>query len=265
MNARLGLLAAAWLTPSVASLRAQAPADSARAHRHLVRTVVVGSAIVAATAPFDRSLDRWATSHHQRTLDRAATAVDPFGRARFILPALAASWGASRLTRHPHVANAVLRIAAGYLAADAAESALKGSVGRHRPDSTGGSPWRFDPFSRTGEWHSFPSAHMAHATALAAGIAAESSRHSIAIAAFGVAALVGAQRIYLGAHWPSDVTASAVLGVAVGGGVTRALQRSGWPAHGLLSRARLNIEPTHDGVAAETLLGRCGCCGLTTR
>jgi undecaprenyl-diphosphatase len=41
-------------------------------------------------------------------------------------------------------------------------------------------------------------------------------RLAVWIAAFCIAALVAFSRIYVGAHWPLDVFAGAVLGAAVG-------------------------------------------------
>jgi undecaprenyl-diphosphatase len=41
----------------------------------------------------------------------------------------------------------------------------------------------------------------------------------VTVGAFAYAALVAASRVYLGAHFPSDVLAGAVLGAAVGAGV----------------------------------------------
>ena len=42
------------------------------------------------------------------------------------------------------------------------------------------------------------------------------------IAAFALAALVAWSRIYVGAHWPSDVPPSIGIGILLGWGVSRA-------------------------------------------
>ena len=73
----------------------------------------------------------------------------------------------------------------------------------------------------------FPSGHAAQATAvwgmLAALVAAAATRWSTKVAAWSaavfIAAVVGISRVYLGAHWPTDVLAGWALGAAVGAGL----------------------------------------------
>jgi undecaprenyl-diphosphatase len=188
------------------------------------RGVAVACALLlSAAAAFDVKLERYAAAHRSTTLDHVAGAVDPLGRAEYIVPTLAAGYLASRLSGRRSLAGAVLRVAAGYAAADAIEATLKPVVGRQRP--VAGDAMAFHPFARRNEWHSFPSAHTVHATALAAGLAAETRKPWVTGIGLGAAALVGAQRVYTGAHWPSDVVAGAIIGVATSRQVTRILRR----------------------------------------
>lgn len=60
---------------------------------------------------------------------------------------------------------------------------------------------------------SFPSAHASRAFAVACMIAIVERRRLGAIA-FAVASFVSISRVYLGVHWPTDVLAGAVLGIA---------------------------------------------------
>lgn len=62
---------------------------------------------------------------------------------------------------------------------------------------------------------SFPSSHTVNLFAAALVIA--HFRRAWGALAFGLAALVGYSRIYVGAHWPSDVVPSIGLGLLVGG------------------------------------------------
>src|SRR6266571_3795526 len=104
--------------------------------------------------------------------------------------------------------------------------ALKFAVGRPRPcDALSGVRWiagfgcdvEFDP--------SFPSGHASRAFAFATFLAFR-YRGRVGAAAFAFAFLVGVSRIYLGVHWPSDVIAGAVLGVALAVAAERMSRRA---------------------------------------
>ena len=180
--------------------------------------------IIAASAAFDEPLRRAAARNRGSFANALASDVDPLGRARYLVPALAAAVVVPRLAGHRDLSDAALRVALGYVVADAAESALKPLVGRHRPDSTG-RPWRFHALARTEEWHSLPSAHTVHAFAIAAGLAEETDHKWIATLGYTVASVVALQRVYTRAHWSSDVAVSATLAVAAGRSTISALRR----------------------------------------
>jgi membrane-associated phospholipid phosphatase len=215
---------AAIILASAASTRgfAQEAIPSAPPTKSGRAAAVASALLLSAAAAFDAKLERYAVAHRSATLDRVALAVDPLGRAQYIVPTLAAGYLVSRLAGRRSLAGAVVRVTAGYAAADAIEAILKPVVGRRRPAA--GDASAFHPFARRDEWHSFPSAHTVHATALAAAISAETQRPWVTGIGLGAAALVGVQRVYTGAHWPSDVVAGAIIGVAASRQVVRMLR-----------------------------------------
>lgn len=89
---------------------------------------------------------------------------------------------------------------------------LKQIVGRARPrllDSAGA--FHFDPFSMKATLASFPSGHTITAFAVAWTLSLFLPRWRYAL--FFVAVLVGMSRVVVGAHYPADVLAGAVIGL----------------------------------------------------
>lgn len=113
------------------------------------------------------------------------------------------------------IAMAMAGLAAGILA-----QIVKHLVGRARPELWLG-PMHYAPGSST----SFPSGHTVGAFALA-GVLAFGSR-SLAVRAFALtlASGVALSRVLAFRHWPSDVTASAVIGLVTAWIVTEAVVR----------------------------------------
>jgi undecaprenyl-diphosphatase len=96
---------------------------------------------------------------------------------------------------------------------------LREAIGRDRP------PIRFvdpEPLLRTPNSHSFPSGHSTTAFAAATVLAVAFPRFRVPL--FVLAALIAWSRVVVGVHYPLDVLGGAVLGVAIGVFVTRALR-----------------------------------------
>jgi membrane-associated phospholipid phosphatase len=113
------------------------------------------------------------------------------------------------------IAMAISGLGAGILA-----QIVKKIVGRSRPELWIGT---FE-FTRDAA-SSFPSGHTVGAFALAGAILFTSTSRSLRAIALFLAAAVGLSRIFAFRHWPSDVLASALLGLLVAAlvsaGVTR--------------------------------------------
>ena len=88
---------------------------------------------------------------------------------------------------------------------------LKAELGRDRPPLARPDP---EPLVRLPATHSFPSGHATVSFACATVLALAVPRLRWPL--FALAALIAFSRVYVGVHYPLDVIAGAVLGVAVG-------------------------------------------------
>jgi undecaprenyl-diphosphatase len=151
-------------------------------------------------------------------------AVTDLGSTHVVLAVAAVGAAVMVALRHWRGAIALM---ASVLATQVVVAALKGLVERPRPATEADGHGMLDPSG----W-SFPSAHSASAVALyamlalVAGSALRRGYRSAAYLTAGlVVFLVGASRISLGAHYPTDVIAGWLLGGAVVAVCWAALQR----------------------------------------
>ena len=165
---------------------------------------------VIASSTVDGEMREWALRSHSRSRDRLARAINPLGTAHVLIPAMAAFYVGATLTNEIGGEHAAIETMGAYAASDAVESILKPLIGRQRPHVSGNSH-RFQPFTTNGDWHSLPSAHVAHIAAIATALSMETDSRPIIALCSGVVALVGWDRIYEDQHWTSDVTATAAL------------------------------------------------------
>jgi len=178
---------------------------------------------IAASVALDPEVREWTLHTHTRSLDHFARIVNPFGTAQRLVPAMALTYVTALLTGHESLANGTLNTAAAYVASDLVESALKPVVGRERPHVEGNSH-RFQPFTANGDWHSFPSAHVAHITSIAQAISMQTQSGPVTALCGSLVALVAWDRVYEDQHWTSDVAATIALSSVASGATVRWLE-----------------------------------------
>lgn len=118
-------------------------------------------------------------------------------------------------------------MAATILIAEMVSGLLKLWVDRDRPPLADPDP---EPLVRLPATGSFPSGHATVAFACATALALAVPR--LALPLYALAALVAWSRVYVGVHYPLDVLAGAVLGVALAlaiAAVARVLRRAAVP------------------------------------
>ena len=206
------------LISNTAAAQKDSLSEQSRGHGPAVAWLVpVG---IAASSTLDAELREWSQGGHTRFLDHLAKSVNPLGTAHVLVPAIAATYVSALLTGHESLASGTLKTAAAYVASDLVESAVKPVIGRQRPHVEGNSH-RFHPFTANGDWHSFPSAHVTHITALAEAISLQAHSAPISTLCGSLVTLVAWDRVYEDQHWTSDVTATIALSSVVSAATIR--------------------------------------------
>ncbi len=175
----------------------------------------VEQADIAATRRFARRKDDPVLRH--------ATAFSKLADQPPILTASAAVAVCGLLAGNPRVAHLGARLFAAITVATWVKGAVKKTVARSRPHLLlDEGVHRVEPLGPDGgAWHSFPSGHTANAAAAARVVAR--LWPGAALPAYGAAAAVGLVQVPRGSHYPSDVVAGALVGIAAEAIVERLL------------------------------------------
>jgi membrane-associated phospholipid phosphatase len=175
---------------------------------------VAGGALAAGVL-LDHTAGPAVRSFQTPFLTRITPLGDAFGTANYTVPTVTGTLVIAHLARNVDWEDATRHITLSYILADMSEALLKGAVGRQRPSYSGNAdPWVFKPFSFSDEWHSFPSAHLTHITAIAAAFAEEADRPWTTALSASAVAFTGWQRLYRDQHWMSDVIGGMIVGTA---------------------------------------------------
>jgi undecaprenyl-diphosphatase len=179
--------------------------------------------VVIATDAADTNILHFVASHRVGGVNEAMKVLTHFG-SRVLLVPICVTVGLVLLARGR--GWAAVQLAVAYASAEIVFQGLKLAVRRDRP------PMHFRLVAAHGS--SFPSGHATLiaavcATAVSVATSGGSSRRVAVSASLVVFAfLVGASRVYLGVHWPTDVLAGWFIGLvcaAVSLRVTRGRRR----------------------------------------
>ncbi len=157
-------------------------------------------------AGVDRSVQEWVVDHRVGLLDpvfQGLSLVGSFGLVWLLLAVAISGFSWSR----PWLWT---RVGAVILLAESSSGALKYGVERDRPPVSRPVP---EPLLETPSTFSFPSGHATVAFACATVLALAVPRLRWPL--YALAALIAFSRVYVGVHYPGDVLAGAVLGVAI--------------------------------------------------
>ncbi|HZP68122.1 MAG TPA: phosphatase PAP2 family protein [Rudaea sp.] len=173
---------------------------------------LVGGGLLVTMAVLDRPIRDAAQRGRSKGSDDFFVKIERFGTKQYELPVAVGFYAYGAFANDYEAKATALDGFSASVIASLATSAIKGIVGRARPN-TGLGPHHFSPFRGD---YSFPSGHATGAFAFASVIAAHYDSPWVDATAYGVASLVGIARIRLDAHWTSDVIAGGLIGGLIG-------------------------------------------------
>jgi undecaprenyl-diphosphatase len=158
----------------------------------------------------DRQLEEWIVAHRVGFLDPVARALSEVGTWGGVWLALALV-----LTLLRRRGDVFVWTLAAVVVASLTTDALKAMIGRDRPD--------VETLVAAPQTSSFPSGHAS--TGFACATVLGSFAPELRVPLYALATAIAWSRMYVGVHFPLDVIAGALWGIAVGLVLLRALPR----------------------------------------
>ncbi len=173
--------------------------------------IAIAATAIAVSFHFDDSVREFMMQHQNPAMRNFMRYVSLLGdwplHAAVGLVLLGLAWrrGSEEWTR------IFLAMLLAMLLAGVAGTVIKGAVPRARPSVHTDTRWGGPRFSSKYEYQSFPSGHVGASTAFFAVLLI--ARRRVALACLPIPILIGFSRMYLGAHYLSDVVCAALLGM----------------------------------------------------
>jgi membrane-associated phospholipid phosphatase len=172
--------------------------------------IAIAATAIAASFHFDDSVREFMIQHQNSAIRNIMRYVSLLGdwplhaAVGLILLGLAWRWGSEGWTR------IFLAMLLAMMLAGVTGTVIKRSIPRARPSVQTDTRWGGPRFSS--KYHSFPSGHVGASTAFFGVLLI--ARRRIGLACLPIPILIGFSRMYIGAHYLSDVVCAAVLGTS---------------------------------------------------
>jgi undecaprenyl-diphosphatase len=175
---------------------------------------LAGHVTSGSTMGFDDAVLAWLGRQRTKPLDAFMLDITSLGTSSVVAMIVGVAALFLWLNKHKHSAILLLVSTAGGVLLN---NLLKFGFGRPRPDII--------PWATTATFYSFPSGHAMSATVVYSTVAylagrlqrTHIARLAVAIVAILVIAIICLSRLYLGVHYPSDVIAGVIVGLAWAG------------------------------------------------
>jgi membrane-associated phospholipid phosphatase len=175
----------------------------------------------------DTWLARGVADHTARPIEKSLRVATWLADEKILLSAAALFWLSSRGRREPSLQHCADQILMSAVISSALPHVIKLFVARERPDRTVIHGFRHGVPRSGNAWDSFPSGHALHLGALAAAgsrLMSETSGHVIWLSA----AALASTRVFLLAHYLTDVLGGLTIGIFVDH-IVRRLRRFSHP------------------------------------
>lgn len=194
---------------------------SGGAHRWWIAAIALVLCVVAGSFAFDGVAREWIALHQTPRAVAMMRAVSRYGDwpSHIILGALLAAIAYAK--RHKQWVRIFVAMMIACALAGAAAQVVKVSLGRARPTVRADVGWNGPRFEA--KYNAFPSGHTASSTAFFGVLAFAAWR--IGTPFLAVPLLIAFSRMYVGAHYLSDVVAAAILGLLTAWYVARLLRQ----------------------------------------
>jgi membrane-associated phospholipid phosphatase len=183
--------------------------------------IVIAAIAIAAAFYFDDSVRDFIAQHQSRVMRNFMRNVSFFGdwpsHVALGLLFLGIAWRRYSKKWMRIFLSMILAMAV----AGVAGTIIKRTIPRARPSVKSELRWGGPRFST--KYHAFPSGHVLASTAFFGVLIL--TRRRVGLACLPIPILIGFSRMYLGAHYLSDVVCAAVLGIVCAGLVWRLLLR----------------------------------------
>jgi membrane-associated phospholipid phosphatase len=158
--------------------------------------------------------------NQNHTLDKLENVGDFLGQPEYNYPFMLALWASGVIVNNDWLRDTGIMVIASVTTSGLLQTFAKEAVGRSRPGS-GRGPFSYKPFAGEVDYHSFPSGHTMLSVATAWILARQVNFLPLKIIFYSMPAITGASRVYVGAHWLSDIVLGSALGIACAESVLR--------------------------------------------
>jgi membrane-associated phospholipid phosphatase len=171
--------------------------------------IAVAAIAIAASFYFDNAVWDFIRQHQDLAVYQFMRNVSRFGDWPAHLALGLLLLGVSLVRGNTRWSRVFLAMVVAMALAGVVGTVIKRTIPRARPSVHSEVHWGGPRFSS--KYHSFPSGHMGASTAFFGVLFI--ARRRIGLACFAIPVLIGFSRMYIGAHYLSDVVCAAVLGI----------------------------------------------------